>query len=273
MAVLVILSDQGPLDYEEKGLGPTILFVPGSCSTGAAWRPVIASLQGSYRTATTSLPGYGGSAERRSSNDQSILPLATALEEVIRHAGGKVHLVGHSFGGEVALAVALRGQVRVESLCIFEAPAPGMLATFKRTDRYREFRVMTEAYFGSFDSGNSEAIASMVDFYGGSGTFESWPPAVRRYAAETTPTNILDWASAYAFQPTRDQLNRLTTPVLVATGQNSHPAVIEANELIATAIPGAKFTTVAGANHFMISTHARLVANLIDWHVSTTSKE
>jgi hypothetical protein len=33
----------GRIDYDETGAGPTILLVPGSCSTGAVWRPVIAA--------------------------------------------------------------------------------------------------------------------------------------------------------------------------------------------------------------------------------------
>jgi len=55
---------------------------------------------------------------------------------------------------------------------------------------------MTDAYFAAFDGGNAEAIAAMIDFYGGAGTYASWPPRVRSYAVETTPVNILDWASA-----------------------------------------------------------------------------
>ena len=39
----------------------------------------------------------------------------------------------------------------------------------------------------------------MIDFYGGPGTYASWPERVRAYAVETTPVNILDWASAYGF--------------------------------------------------------------------------
>ena len=42
------------IDYEEAGHGRTIVFVPGSCSTGAAWRPVIAALNGRFRCVTTS---------------------------------------------------------------------------------------------------------------------------------------------------------------------------------------------------------------------------
>ena len=55
----------GNIDYEESGTGPTMVLVPGSCSTGAAWRPVIAAWQNRFRCVTTSLPGYGGTAERR----------------------------------------------------------------------------------------------------------------------------------------------------------------------------------------------------------------
>jgi len=258
----------GPVDYDESGQGPTVVFVPGSCSTGAAWKPVIAGLNGAYRTITTSLPGYGGSAERRTRTDHSIGLVAAAIETAIRYAGGPVHLVGHSFGGEVGLAIALRGRVELTSLTILEAPAPGMLSVFKRRDRYDAFRAMTSAYIADYRAGNAEAIAAMIDFYGGAGTFAAWPAAVRDYAVKTTPTNILDWSSAYASEPGAAALAGLNLPVLVAVGANSHPAVVEANSLIATAIPGATFVTIAGATHFMIATHANAVATLIDRHLS-----
>jgi pimeloyl-ACP methyl ester carboxylesterase len=259
----------GPVDYDESGQGPTIVLVPGSCSTGAAWKAVIARLGGQYRTIATSLPGYGGSAERRTDGDRSIAPVASAVEAVIRRTGGPVHLVGHSFGGEVGLAVALRGRVELQSLAIFEAPAPGMLSVFGRSGRYEAFRAMTDAYIADFRAGNAEAIAAMVDFYGGPGTFESWPAPVRSYAAKTIPTNILDWESAYCFEPSPSALAALNLPLLVAVGENSHPAVVEANGLIAGAVPGASFATIPGAAHFMTATHAQAVADLIVRHLSS----
>lgn len=54
-----------------QGSGPTIVLLPGSCSTGAAWRPVIAAWNDRFRTVTTSLLGYGGTAERRTAADPS----------------------------------------------------------------------------------------------------------------------------------------------------------------------------------------------------------
>src|SRR3712207_880968 len=97
----------GPIDYDEHGAGPTVVLVPGSCSTGAAWRPIMAAWNGQFRCVTTSLLGYGKTAERRTEADPSILHETTALETAIRRAGGPVHLVGHSFGGLVALVLAL----------------------------------------------------------------------------------------------------------------------------------------------------------------------
>src|SRR5450432_3100917 len=107
---------RGSIDYDECGAGLPIVLVPGSCSTGAAWRPVIAAWDGRFRSVTTSLLGYGGTAERRTADDPSIEHQADIVEAVACRAGGPVHLVGHSFGGIAAIAVALRRQAALASL-------------------------------------------------------------------------------------------------------------------------------------------------------------
>jgi pimeloyl-ACP methyl ester carboxylesterase len=143
----------GPIDYDDCGAGPTVVLVPGSCSTGAAWRPVIAAWEGQFRCVTTSLLGYGRTAERRTAEDPCISHEAEALEAVICKTGGPVHLVGHSFGAVVALAVALRNRVALASLTIVEAPAVELLRESDEHQHYRAFRRMTEAYFADFASG------------------------------------------------------------------------------------------------------------------------
>ena len=263
----MIEEARGRIDYDECGEGPTIVLVPGSCSTGAAWRPVIAAWNGAFRCVTTSLLGYGATAERRTDGDPSITHEADIVESVVRKAGGGVHLVGHSFGGLVALTVALRRQVRLASLSIIEAPAAELLRGCGELELYRAFRQMTEAYFASFDGGNVEAIAAMIDFYGSAGTFASWPPRVRGYAVETTPVNIRDWASAYGFPLSAASLATVDLPVCVVRGGLSHPAVQRANALLAAHIDGATLTTIEGAAHFMIATHVDALAGVIAEHV------
>jgi pimeloyl-ACP methyl ester carboxylesterase len=151
---------------------------------------------------------------------------------------------------------------------ILEAPAPKVLPAFGRTEQYDNFRAMTQAYFEDFADGNPGAISRMIDFYGGPGTYASWPEAVRAYVSRTTPTNILDWQSAYALDYDPSSLADLDLPVSVVVGGNSHPAVKKSNSLVAEAIPGATFATIIGASHFMIATHPKEVARLIVRHAS-----
>jgi len=125
---------------------------------------VIATLNGRFRYVTTSLLGYGGTAERRTAGDPAISHEAEILESVVRRAGGRAHLVGHSFGGLVALAVAFRNQVSLASLVIVDAPALDVLRDRGEREHYRAFREMTKAYFAAFAGGNVEAIAAMIDF-------------------------------------------------------------------------------------------------------------
>jgi len=263
----MIEEERGRIDYDECGTGPTIVLVPGSCSTGAAWRPVIAAWDGRFRCVTTSLLGYGGTEERRSASDPSIAHEADVLESVIRRAGGGVHLVGHSFGALVALAVALRNRVRLASLVILEAPGVELLQERGEHRHYRAFRRMADAYFADFRRGNAEAIGAMIDFYGGAGAFASWPPRVRAYAVETTPVNILDWASAYGFPLSAASLAAVNPPVLVVRGGASHVAMQRLCALLSECIGGASLATIDAAAHFMIASHTGQVASLIAGHV------
>jgi hypothetical protein len=89
------------------------------------------------------------------------------------------------------------------------------LRTMGEYRHYLAFRKMTQAYFRAFQAGETAAIEQMIDFYGGAGTFSSWPDRVREYAAQTTPVNLLDWASAYGFELTPALLATVETPTLV----------------------------------------------------------
>ena len=267
----MIYQTPGLIDYHETGNGPAIVLVPGSCSTGAAWRSVIGHLQGQFRCVTTSLLGYGGTAERRTPDDTDIAYQREILEAVIRRAGGPVHLVGHSFGGLVALAVALRGRVPLLSLTIAEAPVVEILKEAGERQHYETFRSMSRAYSDAFRRGEADAIARMIDFYGGAGTFAAWPERVRDYAIETTPANLLDWESAYGFRLTPASLAAMKTATRVVWGEGSHPAVRRANELLSRYLPDADHAVISGASHFMIATHPKQFADLIVRHIERSS--
>jgi pimeloyl-ACP methyl ester carboxylesterase len=109
------------IDYGEQGSGPTILFVPGSWGTGAVWRGMIALLGDRFRAVTASLLGYGDTEERRTPDDVSIEREIDVIEAVIQRTNNAVHLVGHSYGGTVCLATALRDRTKIASMTLTEA--------------------------------------------------------------------------------------------------------------------------------------------------------
>jgi pimeloyl-ACP methyl ester carboxylesterase len=259
----MIYDKQGCIDHEVCGDGPTVVLVPGSCSTAAAWRPIMQQWQGRFRCVTMSLLGYGGTAERRTALDTGMTHEAEVLEAVIQHAGGPVHLVGHSFGGLVAVAVALRNRVPLLSLTVIEAPAVDLLRQAGEHAHYRAFLDVSDGYFAACDAGDTTAIARMIDFFGGAGTFAALPKSVREHAIETTSTNRLDWATAYGFRPLAASLGRIAVPTLALCGEASHPAVVRANELLGYSMAPACVATIRGAGHFMIATHPKDVAAII----------
>jgi pimeloyl-ACP methyl ester carboxylesterase len=259
---------RGHIDYDEEGSGPTIICVPGSWGTRSAWRGVIAALGGRYRVVTTSLLGYGGTAERRSGTDVSIAHEAEIIEAVIRRAGGPVHLLGHSYGGTACLTVALRGRAALMSLSVIESAAMNLLRRAGDTALYEEVIAFRDAYFQAFESGDKESARQVIDLHDGDGSFDALPSRVRDYIIATTATNILDWRSALDFDASLSAYSDIVIPTLVIRGERGHPYVARSVELLSGAMPNASLVTVPGAAHSIVSTHAAEVAKLITNHVS-----
>lgn len=232
----MIDDPRGAIEFDEHGSGPTTLvFVPGSFSTGAAWRPVIRALAGHYRIVTTSLLGYGGTAERRDLDNLSIDTEVEVLAAVLRRVGGPAHVIGHSFGAHVALACALRTDNPPLSPAVLEVGGePALLA---------QFHSMSDPYIAAWRAGEADAA--------------------RR---------VIDWLVAYRDRPDTAAFARMAVPTQVLRGALGHAAVQRGNELISQWLPAASLMTVPGASHFMISTHADEVARLVEAHIAAVSK-
>jgi pimeloyl-ACP methyl ester carboxylesterase len=264
-----MLQDRhGSIDYGEEGAGPTIVFVPGSWATGSAWRGVIAGLNGRFRTVTTSLPGYGGTRERRMTAGTSMDRQAEIVEAVIRRTGGPVHLVGHSFGALACLDVALCGLAPLMSLTLIEPVAFGLLRQQGELALHEQFVAMREDYVRSFENGDRVAARRVVDYLGGQGSFDALPPRMREYVVEATPTHVLDMRSG--FDPPLSAFANILLPTLVIRGERSVLSLQRSAELLSGALANASLRTISGAGHFMTATHATEVAELVGDHVSKT---
>lgn len=254
------------IDYVESGAGPCIVFVPGSFSATAAWRPIAELLKDRFRIVATSLPGCGRTAPLRDGKTSSD-DYAALVEAVIARAGGRVHLVGHSWGGTIALATALRGNAALASITLIEANPCDVLRQSGEDDLYAAAKDMSDAYIAAYHGGEPEAARRVIDFWTGEGAFASLPPKMREFAVQTTPANVIDWPAMFAFRRPLSDYAKLDLPVLLIHGTNSHPSLHKIAALLHATIPGAKLEKIPGASHLLIGTHPKEIAPLIAAHV------
>ena len=257
------------IEYAETGDGPCLVLVPGSFSSTAAWRPVGDLLKDRFRIVATSLLGCGETEETRTAGDTAIEAEAEVIEAVIARAGGPVHLVGHSWGGTIALSVAFLRRVRLAGLTLLDANPCDVLRQSGDDTLYRDVERMSEDYLGAYHAGEREVARRVIDFWTGEGSFDRLPTKVRDYAVQTTPANVLDWPAMFGFRQALPDYARLSLPVLVVSGGDSHPVLRRIADILAATLPHATPAEVAGASHLLIGTHPREVAALIAGHVGT----
>lgn len=263
----MITQARGSVEYQESGTGVPVVFVPGSFSTGASWRNISTPLSERYRTVTTSLSGYGTTQERRQPGGNHLQDEMDVLEAVLAQVGVPVHLVAHSFGAWVALALAMYRSPRLLSLTLLEPTAFNLLILGKEAGLNQQVHAMTDRYMADWQNGDQRAVQHVIDFYGGAGTFEAYPPAVRDKVIAQTSTNILDWGTGYATRPTHADFSAVRVPTLVIYGSTSHEAMHRCNQLLVDYLPQAQLMALEGANHFMIVTHAAELTQKIEAHI------
>lgn len=255
------------VEYDERGEGPALLLLPGSFGTGSGWKPVTDRLTRSYRVVTTSLLGYGATAERRPLGNATMRQQTAIIDRILERIGEPTHVVAHSFGGLAALAHAVDGTIKPASLALVEANPFGLLKTSGELDLYATFGAMTRDYFAEFEAGRPDAARRVIDFYGGEGTFAAFPSKVRDYVVRTTPANIRDWSSGTPFEPPLSAYQQITAATLVVRGGDGHPAMMRIAEILAEVIPHGRLETIAGGSHFLPATNPAELARLLDAHV------
>jgi pimeloyl-ACP methyl ester carboxylesterase len=126
--------DGAELEYEVSGTREPVVFIHGAFIADA-FRPLLAEpgLAGHYRLILYHRRGYADSS--RASGPVSVARQAADCRALLRHLGvERAHVVGHSYGGDVALQLALDTPSVVHSLALLE---PGLMVGASAQD-YRE---------------------------------------------------------------------------------------------------------------------------------------
>ncbi len=241
------------LDYTERGSGDPVVFVHGALIADA-FRPVVTDqslTDVGYRLITYRRRGYGAS-----SNSSGLLPLSQHVDDcrrLLAHLGvERAHLVGHSYGGSVALQLALDVPAVVGTLALLEP------AMFSRSEAagYREALERSRQRYR--EAGAEVAIEEFLKpRYGAD--FRAWLPVALPGGFEQGVADAATWFEQELgpfteWSISEDDLRRLTLPVLSIVGGESEalwPRFGVTHRLLLEMLPDVAGVVVPGANHGM----------------------
>ena len=116
-------SSQGVVRYEAFGTGPPVVLVHGTPFSSYVWRRVVPALAETMRVYAFDLPGYG-SSEKREGQDVSLAAQGRILSGLLDHLGlEKPAVVGHDFGGAIALRAHLLEGRDFRAIALIDAVA------------------------------------------------------------------------------------------------------------------------------------------------------
>jgi pimeloyl-ACP methyl ester carboxylesterase len=239
------------LDYEVTGTGEPVVFIHGAFIADA-FQPLLnePALARAYRLIRYRRRGYGTS--RQNTGPVSVASQAADCQDLLRYLGvRRAHEVGHSYGGCVALQVALSYPDVAHSLVVLE---PG-LAVGESGHGYRASLERSAARYRQV--GAAVAVDEFVEarWPGYRATIDQVLPGAFAQAVADAETwfeqevpGLLEW------QFGEPDAQRIVPPVLAVVGGASDalsPRFAETQRLLLAWLPHAEGSVVPEATHFL----------------------
>lgn len=121
------------LSVLEAGGGDPVVLLHGFPELAHSWRHQIPALaEAGYHVAAPDLRGYGRSDRPEGVDRYGIAELVGDVAGLAAELGGRVHLVGHDWGGSLCWVLAARSPETVRSLVILNSPHPVASAEARR---------------------------------------------------------------------------------------------------------------------------------------------
>jgi len=226
-----------------------VLCLHSSASTGRQWQPIAAALSAHHDVVAPDLLGYGDARRWLTGAPVSLDDEAQALAPLLQR--GPVHLLGHSYGGAVALQIALRWPERVRSLTLYEPVRFALLFRRPATQAAAEAilgvgrRVGMEVLSGSL----ANAAGRFVDYWSGDGAWQRIPAHQRAKLAERMRKVQAEFEALFADRVPAAAYQALTMPVHLIGGSRSPLPARQVLDVLATLLPHATRTTLMGLGH------------------------
>lgn len=233
------------LHVEEHGDGAPILCIHGTAGSAVFWGDAVQELGRLGRVISYDRRGCGRS-ER---------PEPYARTDVGEHAddaaalldaldAGPAVVIGRSYGGTVAGDLAVRHPDRVRALVLLEPDAPRELAptTARWVDGLAE-RLREVAARDGVDAVGEALIAEVAG-----DAWASFPEEIRQIVTANGPAILAELSGVWWLPADAAQLATVTQPALLVTAADSPPALREAVDALAGALPNARVELVEGGH-------------------------
>jgi pimeloyl-ACP methyl ester carboxylesterase len=244
---------------------PTVICLHSSASTARQWQALADRLDRSCRVVAPDLSGHGEGPAWHADDGDILAADARLVLALARESAGAVHLVGHSWGGAVALR-AVRAEPRLfASVAAYEPVLFRLLR--ERGERRAPGAIvasMGRALRADLRAGQRLLAARrFVDFWNGPGSFASLPAMRQQAVAARMHAVTAHFASLWNDEAKLADYARLGMPVRLYAGARTHAATRLIVELLGSVLPRASVRTMTAMGHMGPLTHPNTVAQAV----------
>ncbi len=233
--------------YVDEGQGPAVVLLHGFASSLDNWKRVRPALRQRHRVIALDLKGFGWSD--RPPGDYSPRAQAQIVRALLDQRGvDDVAVVGHSWGGSVAMQLALNDAKRVRRVALYDAWVfEEQLPTAFHMARAPG---LGELIFGAFyDERIDEKMASA--FFDRRYVTEAFVEEVERGLERPGSTAAaLAAARSQHFDQVQQRYSKMDKPTLLMWGREDRITPLHYGERLARTLPGAKLVVYPRCGHF-----------------------
>jgi len=228
-----------PLHVEHAGAGPAVVLIHAGVADSRMWDPQWAAWQTRFALTRLDLRGFG-----RSDRPVGSFSHAGDVLGLLDAAGiDRALVVGASFGGLVALDLAVSHPEHVAALVLADAPLPGYAWS-------AEMRGFFAAEDAALAAGDLDAATDLnVDFWVGSAS-DPVRAAIREQQLNAFRVQSDDAADdSLLTDDLPGALASLAVPSLVLAGEHDKADFRAIADHLAATLPDARRATIGGAGH------------------------
>jgi pimeloyl-ACP methyl ester carboxylesterase len=247
---------------------PTVVLIHSGGFTSRQWRKLAAALASRYDVLAPDLLGYGESGPWPDGQPFHFRQDLEFLESLLPDDGQTVDVVGHSYGGFLALQLALRRPELVRSIAAYEPVAFGVLDAVEDADALRGLDLVKREWEPDSRGVDEAWLRGFVEWWNGPGAWE-------RLAEETRESfRVMGWKvfqevmSLAADRTDRATYATIGVPTLLLGGEQAPMTERRVLERLGAALPRATVRVFAGVGHMGPISHASLVNDAIVEHLA-----